>query len=431
MTQQKALFHDTIDHKTITELAAHEAPLCVTLTMPCVVSGNQQPQNAIRFKNLLQEATEKLEKIGCRSADIDALLSPLEPHIDNTELWAHQDRGLLICVSKHKHDFYQLPFPVDENVVVDRHFYLRPIVPAFQNRHDVNLLLLSRENPTLITASGVLTPSATPDAQAYDSHTPPPPYSSYSDFMAAFESEKSLQFHTENHVKQNPAQSSSGFHGQGVSEDDKVHEQHIKEYLKKLENWVRDIKPDAYDSTLFVIGDPSLTGLYQECAHSNHPSIHILAQKNPESEDVSHWVEQAHNHLQEQYKDECEEHLATLKRMKETQGESVAEDLDDIVRAAHTKRIDTLFVPQKPHDYHWGRYDAESHSVNHQTQDEKITGAGDELVNLAVIKTFLNGGKVIPFPNAIQDDTGHKSTAEKSNPQSDGKQPRYAALYRW
>ena len=44
------------------ELAAFEAPLCLTLTMPCIKSGDQQQQNAIRFKNLLQDATKKLDK---------------------------------------------------------------------------------------------------------------------------------------------------------------------------------------------------------------------------------------------------------------------------------------------------------------------------------------------------------------------------------
>ena len=395
--------------ETTKELAACEAPLCLTLTMPCIKSGDQQQQNPIRFKNLLQEAHEKLEKIGCKQEDIAVFLSPLEKLLHEKDLWKHQDQGLLVCVTEGRHELYSLPFSVDVNVIVDRHFYLRPVIPFMQDNATMAILLLSMNDPMLIFAMG-------PNGD-YETEVPSEPMKSFDAFMEVYDLEESLQFRSQSYGSGSKNATREGYHGQGVAGDDATHKTHLKEYFKQLENWVTGRLQRKGCAEVFMVSEPHLEGLYKNVMRDSHPILHMLAQKNPTSEKPEIWVEKMKIQQKDGFNQECEQKLADYKRLKETDGKSVAETIPDILKAAYAQRVDALMVPDTSQDYYWGRFDPETRTVQEQKRDESVTGPGDELVNLAVIKTFLSGGKVFPIPaNQIK-----KSSSR----------PGYAALCRW
>ena len=384
------------------ELAAFEAPLCLTLTMPCIKSGDQQQQNAIRFKNLLQDATKKLEKIGCQQHQIDDLLSPLEPLLDEADFWTHLQSGLIVCVSEDKQGLYHLPFSIDENVIVDRHFYLRPVIPRLQQDSKVAVLLLSMNDPALIFSDR--------SSEHYETQVPPEPLSSFDDFMKTYDMEESLQFRSQGYGGGVNA-TTPGYHGQGVAGDDATKNAHLKEYLKQLENWVDDTLQQRHFKEVFLVAGPQLEGLYKTVMRSGGLQLHKLDQKNPSSEKPEIWIENVRQQLKERFEQESERALATYQRLKRKHEGSIEDNLPDIVRAAHSQRIETLMLPDKSQDYYWGRFDPDTSKIQEQEQDENVTGPGDELVNLAAIKTLLNGGRVIPMP--------------------EGASPDYAALCRW
>ncbi len=396
--------------ETTKELAAFEAPLCLTLTMPCIKSGDQQQQNPIRFKNLLQEAREKLKKIGCGQEDMKAFLSPLEKLLNEKDLWKHQDHGLLVCVTEDRHELYSFPFTVDVNVIVDRHFYLRPVIPFMQDNATSAILLLSMNDPTLIFAMG-------PNGD-YEVEIPPEPMKSFDAFMEVYDLEESLQFRAQSYGKGSKNATREGYHGQGAAGDDATHKTHLKEYFKQLESWVTGRLQRKGCEEILMVAEPHLEGLYKNVMRGSHPDLYMLAQKNPTSEKPEVWVERMKTHQKDGFDQECERKLADYKRLKETDGKSVAETIPDILKAAYAQRVDALMIPDNSQDYYWGRFDPETRTVKEQQRDESVSGAGDELVNLAVIQTFLNGGKVFPIPSS--------HTAPEI-----GSSPEYAALCRW
>ena len=69
-------------------------------------------------------------------------------------------------------------------------------------------------------------------------------------------------------------------------------------------------------------------------------------------------------------------------------------NLDDIVRASHYKRIDTLFVNRKAQL--WGSFDDERIGLFHASE---IAG-DDNLIDKTVLKTVLAGGKVYMLDEA-------------------------------
>jgi hypothetical protein len=77
------------------------------------------------------------------------------------------------------------------------------------------------------------------------------------------------------------------------------------------------------------------------------------------------------------------------RRLLEAEGAKVASSLREIVPAAISGRISTLFIDCRRS--RWGQYDAASHSVVLHQQREP----GDQdLVELAAVETMRNGGEV-------------------------------------
>jgi hypothetical protein len=67
----------------------HRKP-CLSLYMPTVKAGEEIQQNAIRFKNLLRQAEERLAEAGMRSADARELLRPYFDMLNDGIFWEHQ-----------------------------------------------------------------------------------------------------------------------------------------------------------------------------------------------------------------------------------------------------------------------------------------------------------------------------------------------------
>ncbi len=301
-----------------------------------------------------------------------------------------------------RHELYGLPFHVEVNVIVDRRFYLRPVIPHMQHNTDIAVLLLSMNDTALVFSDA--------SNRQYEMQTPPEALKSFENYMSVYDQEESLQFRSQGYAG-GTNKTRAGYHGQGVAEDDAAQKAHLKEYFKQLENWVDETLQNKGFQEVFLIAEPHLEGLYKQVMRNNHPQLRKLAQKNPQSENLEVWITHVKNLLKDDFEQECERNLATYERLKSKDESSIEETVPDIVRAAHSQRVEAFMLPNTSQDYYWGRFDPNTRKVHEQKQDESVSGPGDELINLAAIKTFLHGGKVLPMP--------------------EGTLPQYAALCRW
>jgi len=117
----------------------------VTITAPTHRSAPENRQDPIRVKNLVQEASDRLLKEFSKR-EIASLLSHLE-NLAETIDYQHALDGLALFVNRDFGRVFQLPFALQERVVVDETFFTRNLVFALNRTPRYWTLVLS-EKPT-------------------------------------------------------------------------------------------------------------------------------------------------------------------------------------------------------------------------------------------------------------------------------------------
>jgi len=117
----------------------------LSITLPTHRTAPENRQDPIRLRNLATKATNRLlEEFGKR--EIAPLLSRLEKLVDGIDHTYSQD-GLALFVNKDLARAFQVPFTLQERVVVDEDFFTRDLVFAL-NRTPRYLAVALSEKPT-------------------------------------------------------------------------------------------------------------------------------------------------------------------------------------------------------------------------------------------------------------------------------------------
>ncbi|NTU69182.1 MAG: hypothetical protein HGB02_09995 [Chlorobiaceae bacterium] len=125
-------------------LKAHESP-CISIYMP---TGRRHPENlqdALHFKNLVNEARQNgVALVGKRG--IQPLLDRLIPMIDDHDFWMHTLEGLAVFVSPDYYQVLPLQEPVAEQVSVTGtgKFHVKPLLRLFQGGDRFQVLAVTR-----------------------------------------------------------------------------------------------------------------------------------------------------------------------------------------------------------------------------------------------------------------------------------------------
>lgn len=117
----------------------------LTITLPTHRTAPQNQQDPIRVKNLVKQAvTRLLQEFNKR--EIESLLARLEKLVSEIDYRYTLD-GLALFVNRDFARAFQLPFTLEERIVVDETFYTRPLVFAMNRTPRYWALVLS-EKPT-------------------------------------------------------------------------------------------------------------------------------------------------------------------------------------------------------------------------------------------------------------------------------------------
>ena len=108
--------------------------IAVTIFMPTQQAGREVQQNDIRLRNLLKTAEGKLLEAGMRGPEARELLKPAVELLENRPFWQHQSLGLALFVASDIFRSYRLPVSFDEEVTVNAHFHIKPVLPALEDR---------------------------------------------------------------------------------------------------------------------------------------------------------------------------------------------------------------------------------------------------------------------------------------------------------
>ncbi len=136
----------------VLELMRYEAYPSVSILMPTHRTHPDNQQDPIRFKNLVEEARQRLvEEVGKRpSWPIMERLESLGEEIDSQ----YNEDGLALFANEEFGAWYRLPFPVDERVAVDKTFETRELLYALHRQPRYRVLVFSEQSGRLFEGAG-------------------------------------------------------------------------------------------------------------------------------------------------------------------------------------------------------------------------------------------------------------------------------------
>ena len=362
-------------------LAEERSDPSVSIFLPTHRAGPDTQQDPIRLKNLLQEAEERLLAGGLRRPVAQKLLRPASALQGDSAFWRHQSDGLALFLSAQTSHVHCLPLFFDELLVVADRFYLKPLLPLFTDDGHFFILAISQSDIRLLEATRYsvdeLEVEGAPKGLA--------------DVLRDSGVEPQLQFHTR--ASGGPDGRPAAFHGHGGLTDGA--KDRIRRYFRLVDRSVWDLLRQER-APLVLAGVEYLFPLYRDV--NSYP--HLLDEGiagNPEELSPQALHERAWEVVQPRFTKALEEALARYRQLAGS--DQVSADLAETVSAAHSGRVDTLFVAAGVQ--RWGAFDPDSYRL--RLAQEAGPGSED-LLNLAAVKTIVNGGVVyVVAPEAVPD----------------------------
>jgi len=362
---------DTFTVEELKKLLPKEQGWHISLYLPTHKTGRETQQNAIRFKNLLQEAEKRLQSKGLRSPDVKEMLEPAEKLLHSPGFWQNQSHGLAVFLSKEDFHHYRLPLQFDELVVIGSGYHIKPLLPFFSTDGHFYILALSQNEVRLL--------EGTRDrVDEIDLESMP---ESMAEVLQLDRLNRHLQFHTSTNAPS--AEGRAGVHhGHDPSDEDKTR---ILKWFQRIDSEM----PKVFignQSPMVLAGVEYLFPLYRE-ANSYPHLVEEGIPGNPEElkpEELHSlaWPIVAPYFLQTQEN-------AVAKYHQLTNSGQTTTDVQEAVQAAHQGRVAELFVALNVHV--WGDWEPSSNTVHVHENAQK----GDkDLLDLASIQTILNGGSV-------------------------------------
>jgi hypothetical protein len=362
-----------VTREQIRELVLTPGRPCVSIYMPTFRGGAETLQNPIRFKNLLRSVQERLEEMGIRDGGLTA---PLRDLLDDPPFWQAQSEGLALFRSPELLRIHRLPTTFDELAVVEDRFHLKPLFSLLNGDGRFYVLALSVKSIRLIAASrhsareldlpGV--PRSLPEALGVLTH-------------------QVTQFKTGPRNK--AVARAPVFHVHGGAEDDLKTE--ILNFFNLADKAL--LKHLDRDAPVVLAGVEYLLPRYKET--TEHPKVleeGLIGNADFLSPDE---LRDAAWEIVEPY------FLADRHRAAERYGDlagtgRATSRYEEILPAAHDGRIDTLFVARGVRL--WGKYDGTGREVLLQEEQAAQRNGSEDLLDLAAVQTFLNGGTVYAVP---------------------------------
>lgn len=363
----------------IRSLAEEHAGPCVSITMPTHVGTNAIQQDPIRLKNLLKTARQRLvDDKGLRGPKADDLLQPGWNLIEHGEVWREQGvGGIAVFLGSGRADAYRIPLQVEEQVVVNDRFFVKPLLPILHAEQRFFVLTLEQRGGVRLlecTPSSISeldlpegTPTTMDEATRVDGRG------------------NSLQQHTN---VAGPASRkttrTSTFESNSV--DDQVADAEQNDFMHYLQSGVYE-KIKLENAPLVLVGTEFMQSLYRD--HNRYSNLYpegiVGTPKYVSDRDLQL---KALDMLQP-YFDQARQ--SAFDRFREYYGTGRASvDPAEIVPAAAYGRVESLLVADGTR-HEWGRFKEDTGDVI--IHDHELPG-DDDLADFAVARTILTGGKV-------------------------------------
>ena len=357
----------------ITRLNKIKSNYFVSIYIPTHKSGEavNNGQDIIVFKNQVQKVKNELENEGLQETVVKDFLKEAYALIDNTSFWHEQSDGLAVFVADGFFEYFQVPYAFQEAATIANAFMLKELMPVLHGDGYYYVLSLSENEIKLYEANRNSIKKVT---------LPEDMPTSFKEATKELDVEKSLQFRS----KQTTAGEGTMYHGQGKGKDDKE-EFMLEDYLRQVAKGIHEIVKEE-EAPMVLYGTEKIKSLYHQANQYNH-LIKESLDGNPENVKLDKMQEKSWEVVRNIFQQDRDN---LMKKYSELAGTGKASyDIAKIIPAANNGRVESLFVASGADT--WGRFDKENQTVE---VHEERRDSDENLINKAVLDTFLNGGKV-------------------------------------
>lgn len=353
---------------------------CVSIYLPTHRAGEQIRQDPIRLKNLVREAQVRLIDMGLSSAEIMALLEPINKLFKRTFFWRHQSDGLALFSAAGLFRCYRVPLSFEELVVVTCRFHIKPLLALLASDVRFYVLALSQNRVRLLECTRYTA------AEVVIKNMP----KSLADILHNGY-DRDLQLHTAAPVKK--GERSAVFHGHGRGADDI--KPNILKYFYRVDSGLSKLLRNE-QVPLILAGVDYLIPIYAKANTYNYLMEDGIS-GNPEDLSNDELCRRAWAIAEPYF---IKARTQAFARYQELSGtDKATKNLTEVVPASYHGRIHTLFVAVGIQA--WGTFDQEnSRAVLHQ----EAQPGDQDLLDFSAVYTFLNNGIVFAVaPEEVPD----------------------------
>lgn len=351
---------------------------CVSLFMPTYRAGKEVQQNHIRYKNLLRSAEERLREKGMGNGDLEGLLEPARRLVDDHDFWQHQNDGLAVFLSPDTFRTYRLPIEFDEHLVVENRFHLTPLFSLLSGDGHFHIVALSLNSIRLISASRH-------SAREIDDLPGVP--RSFDELWKQLDPQYSRDqpgTHAAGKAR-TVARSPIVMRGHGAGEDNLKAE--FVQFFNLADKAL--LRYMDRDSPVVLAGVENMLRLYRET--TEHPRVlEEGLTGNAEALSPEELRDKAWEIVEPVFLEDRRRAAGRYGDLSGT-GRSTSR-IAEILPAAHDGRVDSLFVARGVRL--WGTYDPQGREVRLAPEQEQQSNGHEDLLDLAAVQTFVNGGMV-------------------------------------
>jgi hypothetical protein len=373
-----------LPRKDIEPLLRASGGPCVSIFLPTFRAGGERQQNPIRLKNVVRGVAERLEQDwGMRSPDADELLNPVKRLVDDNSFWLHQSEGLALFLSPDTFQSFQLPVQLNELAVVEKRFHLKPLLPLLSGDGDGHfyILSLSRKNIRLLSASRFRVDEIDLESQGVPTS-----------FTEALGDLKQIQMQA-NTSSKTPHRFSMGprggpiFSAHATGEENFVAD--LRNYFERFDDALARIDIDR-KAPVVLAGVEYLLPIYRDAASTFQNICEDALRGNMEGEKAEDLRDAAWEIVEPHF---LQERRKAAERFGDLSGSGRSSiDLNQILPAAHDGRVESLFVARGVRV--WGSWDGDKRKIERQLDQDGPRKGNEDLLDLAAVQTYLNGGKV-------------------------------------
>jgi hypothetical protein len=360
---------DVVTYDDLRELLAERERPIVSLYQP-TQRGDVEGTNAVRYKNLVGEADERLEELGHRAGNLTGQMRLL---LERGDFWRGQSDGLALFAAPGYLRAFRLPLSFDELVVVGASAYVTPLIPALGDERfyvlaisqgSVRLISATRYGADEVDLSDAAIPTSLDEALRYDdfekSNLPRHPTQRRPDTGG-----RTLQ------------------HGHGPGEADLKNE--IVRYFQAVDGGVSKLLGTSRAPLVVAAVDYQMP-IYRQISSYAH-ILERGVEGNPEQLSAADLAERARPIVEPHFRSRVDQ---AVERFGNALGTGLAScDLAEVLAGAYAGRIDILLVCKG--EQRWGIFDLTTSSVE---IDSEPRPPDVELIDLAVRTTVTRGGTV-------------------------------------